>query len=134
MSGHVHAHLMALYAQDAAETDEPWLRWEVGHEDSAWVSCPCNPSWRADTKFRRKPKTININGFEVPEPFRGRLELKQKYWVIAVSSRCALFNSWCASDLERYWMAAGLIHLTKEAAELHRKALLSFTEVKSCAE
>jgi len=84
--------------------------------------------------YRRKPRTIHINGFEVPEPFRGRLELKQKYWVIAVSSRCALFNSWCASDLERYWMAAGLIHLTKEAAELHRKALLSFTEVKSCAE
>ena len=134
MSGHVHAHLMALYAQDAAETDKPWERWEILTNYDEWKGLSANPLWCDRNDYRRKPKTININGFEVPEPFRGRLELTQKYWVIAVSSRCALFNSWCASDLERYWMAAGLIHLTKEAAELHRKALLSFTEVKSCAE
>ena len=133
--GHKHATLMALYAQDAAETAKPWLRWEIKTPNATEWSPACEtPSWSPFCDYRRKPRTIHINGFEVPEPFRGRLELKQKYWVIAVSSRCALFNSWCASDLERYWMAAGLIHLTKEAAELHRKALLSFTEVKSCAE
>lgn len=26
---HTHAHNMLLYAQDAAETDRPWERWEM---------------------------------------------------------------------------------------------------------
>lgn len=127
MSGHVHAHLMALYAQDAAETDEPWLRWEVGHEDSAWVSCPCNPSWRADTKFRRKPKTININGFEVPEPHRDPLEIGQRYWLADPSNSLVEMYHWDNVACEIRCLRAGLIHITKEAAEIHRKALLSFT-------
>ena len=130
MSGHKHAHLMALYAQDAAETDEPWLRWEVGHEDGAWVSCPCNPSWRADTKFRSKPKTININGFEVPEPYQGEMKANQPYWLADITSTEALFRIWHGYICDDRWRKVGLIHLTKEAAELHRKALLSFTEVK----
>ena len=130
MSGHKHAHLMALYAQDAAETDEPWLRWEVGHEDGAWVSCPCNPSWRADTKFRRKPKTININGFEVPEPFRAPPETEQEYWLVDPANETCYPYHWENTSCELLWLRAGLVHPTKEAAELHRKALLSFTEVK----
>ena len=29
MTAHKHAALMLQYAQDAAETDKPWKRWEV---------------------------------------------------------------------------------------------------------
>lgn len=131
MSGHVHAKLMALYAQDAAETETPWKRWEIkAPKSTKWEPACETPSWSQFCEYRRKPKTININGFDVPEPYRGSLEPFEKYWVIAVSSRCAIFNSWCGSELEQYWLKAGLIHLTKEATELHRRALLSFTEVK----
>lgn len=134
MSGHIHAKLMAIYAQDAAETDEPWRRWEFCYRDE-WTALTTHPIWRADVMYRRKPKTININGFEVPEPCRERLEIGREYWVAAVYSKHGYKINWTNSSLDDSVLKKGLVHLTEYAAELHRKALLSFTEeVKSCEE
>ena len=131
MSGHVHAHLMALYAQDATETAKPWERWQF-RRDPDWRDCEEPLYWHEGIEYRRKPKTININGFEVPEPYKEALEICQAYWVANPAAIMASAQSFTAHDIERHWLEAGLVHLTKEAAELHRKALLSFTEVKSC--
>ena len=39
MTAHKHAALMLQYAQDAAETDKPWERWEVSPEaENNWRS------------------------------------------------------------------------------------------------
>jgi hypothetical protein len=53
MSAHPHADLMALYAQDAAETETPWDRWE---EDfgMGWEPLFQSPTWNANTLFRHK--------------------------------------------------------------------------------
>ena len=53
MSAHPHAELMALYAQDAAETETPWDRWE---EDfgMGWEPLFQSPTWNANTLFRHK--------------------------------------------------------------------------------
>jgi len=73
MPEHKHSSLMLLYAQDAMETDKPWERWEFKDEDNNW-SCFSDdlfehrPGWYEDVEYRRKPQTININGFNVPEP------------------------------------------------------------------
>lgn len=81
--------------------------------------------------YRIKPKTININGYEVPEPMRIAPAASTTYW------RTALFNTnwasryeWANDDMDNRWLKLGICHLNKEAAELHHKALLSFTEVK----
>lgn len=61
MSGHKHAELMLEYAKDAAEHEEPWLLWDVFHNDNSrwfdantWSSLEANPTWAQNCKYRRK--------------------------------------------------------------------------------
>lgn len=87
-----------------------------------------NPSWQEDVEYRIKPKTILINGFEVPKPAR-ELKHGQAYYspVLGYTGLTVLdgFNSGSKSDKHR--LENGLCHLTEEAAIAHAKALLSFT-------
>lgn len=59
MSGHKHAELMKLYAQDAMETDTPWERWQFFSEPHGeWRDLRgglAHPRWFDDTQYRRKP-------------------------------------------------------------------------------
>jgi len=62
MSGHVHAELMAQYAEDARETEKPWERWELylyspSSSPGRWVAMQCHPTWSPSQRYRRKPKT-----------------------------------------------------------------------------
>lgn len=75
-------------------------------------------------RFRRNPKTITINGIEVPEPMRVDPKYKEVYWVASVSYNCAQSCVWRSDDVDKKWLASGLIHSTKEAAEQHRRALI----------
>ena len=57
MPAHPHAELMALYAKDATETDEPWKLWEwFNVPANSWVLCKRNPAWMKGQKYRRKPE------------------------------------------------------------------------------
>ncbi|MFA5166768.1 MAG: hypothetical protein WC449_05785 [Candidatus Paceibacterota bacterium] len=126
---HIHAELMALYAQDAMETDKPWKRWEHKRfQDNEWSKLLQNPVWLELFEYRRKPKTININGYEVPEPLRVKPECESIYYVASTSSkRLETLIIWNNDEQDNEWLNNGLIHLTKEAAKLHVDALLSFT-------
>lgn len=56
MPSHPHAENMRLYAEDAAETDKPWERWEIRWaNDESWFSASEHPLWDVDTQYRRKP-------------------------------------------------------------------------------
>jgi hypothetical protein len=57
MSGHKHAENMALYAQDAAKTNEPWELWECKkRNDDNWGNIGTHhPVWLDDVEYRRKP-------------------------------------------------------------------------------
>lgn len=50
---HPHAALMALYAQDAAETAEPWLRWQWLATAELWNDCMEHPAWFEHEQYRR---------------------------------------------------------------------------------
>ena len=130
--GHIHSHLMELYAQDAKETDKPWERWQWRDEEGEWVDFEddgVRPGWYADTQYRRKPKTININGIEVPEPVRHRLDPKVEFFIPELNVEKLYVRSFWSNHAKDYiWLQRGIIHLTAEAAEIHAKALLSFTE------
>lgn len=78
--------------------------------------------------YRIKPQTININGFEVPEPMREEPEHGSSYWLtdplnIEGVNTC----TWYESATDKAWLSLGVCHLTEEAAKLHAEALLSFT-------
>ena len=129
--GHVHAASMLLYAQDAAETDKPWERWERRYRHTDWVENVRGPEWNLDHEYRRKPpapKFIDINGFKVPEPMRVAPMLGTPYWVLHITSPAS--NSWDGFQSEMLMLDAGRCHLTREAAELNAAALLSFTKAK----
>lgn len=133
MTKHVHAELMMQYAQDAIETDKPWERWQsrsqFNSSEGLWRDCRTNPAWCEGTEYRRKPRTININGYEVPEPVREPLKVGNSYYrpIITRYESGVLHCKWYGSKFDQYALKTGLVHLTKEAAEIHARALLSFT-------
>lgn len=130
MAAHIHAELMALYAQDALETDKPWERWQFRNDKShPWTNCISYVAFCEASQYRRKQKTILINGIEVPEPFRGILESGKKYWCpnLIYEDGADWFYFVQSEDYQNLFNN-GLIHLTKENALIHAKALLSFTK------
>lgn len=128
MSGHPHAELMAK-AAEIAKTDKKWYRhfqFKTSDDDIWRDFCGVFGFHESDV-LRLKPRTIDINGHQVPEPVREPLNLGQKYWV-ADTANFTEEKKWTDSFSCQRWLARGILHLTKEAAETHIAALLSFTQ------
>jgi len=54
VTAHVHAKLMAQYAEDAYEATEPWKRWEVSTSRGCWTGLLTSPHWESSHQYRRK--------------------------------------------------------------------------------
>lgn len=81
-------------------------------------------------RYRVKPATININGHEVPEPLRVEPAAGDLVWVPALLQTNTITDDFRynpGSEYSTAYFARGLCHATKEAAEQHARALLSFT-------
>lgn len=127
---HKHAALMLEYAYDAAKYDEPWRYWEYNNHHG-WHECSASPLWHIAYDYRRKPRTININDHEVPEPMRVKPKIGEDY-VYPDFGDDEMYGcyKWRNDKVDINYFNNGLCHTTKEAAIAHAKALLSFTEVK----
>lgn len=133
MTKHVHAELMRLYAEDAMETDKPWKHWEQwGKKRSGdgWVQMLAHPRWVPAIQYRRKPKVISINGHEVPEPLREAPPHGETIFAVALtmSDNVTRFI-WAGPNSQLEMLRRGILHTTPEAAKLHARAILSFTQV-----
>lgn len=83
-----------------------------------------------DYEWRIKPKTIRIGSYDVPEPLR-EMTCGQIYWIANPMHGVFFDGTENNGDYaDRKWLSLGLCHASKEAAEIHTKALLSFTEQK----
>lgn len=81
--------------------------------------------------YRVKPRTITINSHEVPEPLREAPEQGTDCWTPHLSAENpALFCRWNGDNADHRWLARGLVHLTREAAQAHAEALISITASK----
>lgn len=78
--------------------------------------------------WKIKHKTININGYEVPEPIRVRPREGELYYIPYLTDSKVQTFKFAESITTSRWLKEGLLHKTKEAAELHLEALLSFTK------
>ena len=132
-TGHPHAELMLEYAKDWAETQTPWERWEImcdGYNCAEWTSLKDgHPNWVEAFQYRRiptPPPTININGFEVPEPLRKEPNYGAVCYTLGALNNYTKFL-WQGSALEIKRFQLGLLHSTSEAATIHMKAITSFT-------
>ena len=75
--------------------------------------------------FMAPPPMRSINGHEYPEPVREPLEGGQEYWIAAPSDDILFMrSSWDDTEMEFVWLKRGLVHLTREAAEAHARAII----------
>lgn len=131
---HPYAKILRAIA-DGEEIE--WQRsngcWEYQGLDQTFAEIASN-AYSPD-RYRVKPKTITINGFEVPEPLREmQPDGTQVFWPVLVSAsgknidHCAAYHH---SEMVKTLISQGLLHLTADAASAHALALISLTENKS---
>ena len=109
---------------------EPWKHFEVYLSNLNQWSPMGNYHWfsMGTYRFRLKQGTININGFEVPEPERIPLPFNSKYFIPNLHDKqLCLHRIWYNTESDAKLLVSGVVHKTKEAAIQHAKALLSFT-------
>ena len=74
--------------------------------------------------------TININGYEVPEPVREPLAMGELHYIADITyAGKPQRHSWEDDVFDHHALKNGLIHLTKKAVKKHNKALKSFTKL-----
>ena len=126
MSAHVHAALMLQYAQDAAETDRPWERWEW-RDTSAdkFITCRRHPSWNLNYEFRRKHQVIRVGRHEFPKPISNAPLNSINYFLVTAWNGCfdVDADTWVNSKLDNMRLESWRVHLTREAAQAHADVL-----------
>ena len=129
-----HYEQMAEYLKDAAVHPEPWTLWQWRMEnesDNCLTTLRGHPLWEPDRVFVRKPRTITVNGVEVPEPLRYAPEDKTWCWLTQLHNHNkAILVLWEGSDADYIWLRRGLLHATEENALTHAKALLLPSEIE----
>ena len=124
MTAHRHTALMLQYAQDWAETDTPWKRWEVAAPGDKFVSLSSHPYWGEEYEYRRKPRTLTYS-VTMPEPLRKAPKTGSGYWLAETASDD--FTSrveWVGDGCDRSWLKRGLCFATREDAIAAAKAML----------
>ena len=126
MTAHKHAENMRLYAQDAAETDRPWERWEwLDNANNTWCPCSHTPIWEGNAKYRRKPQAIRVGRHAFPKPIAFTPPKNTIYWITRLRP-----EGYAASDL--IWgddkvdfdlLKSCVVHLSREAAQAHADVL-----------
>lgn len=135
MTAHKHAALIAQYAQDAAETNAPWDRWEYKTATSRWIVPNGDIIFGENFEFRRRTKMILVGEAKVPEPLRTAPEVGTILYVPCIhivlpNGEAHGWFEWKDSAHDQQILKRGLCHLTKEAAAAHCHALLNFTQVE----
>jgi hypothetical protein len=99
---------------------------EVADGD-VWHVCRGEPTWLAEC-YRIKPRTIRIGEIDVPEPVRVALNVGETYYIVQDSAETISMEfTWASDSVDNRLLSRGLIHLTREAAELHAKALITIS-------
>ena len=127
MTAHKHAALMLQYAQDAAETDEPWLRWEMrGNSSAMWYTPVREICFAPDCEYRRKPQTLTYT-VTIPEPLREAPPMDTEYYVVSLYEPGSYDVAyWEGCHAERMWLKRGLCFATEADAIAAAKAMCPF--------
>ncbi|CDG86383.1 hypothetical protein [Xenorhabdus bovienii] len=129
MPKHIHADLMMKAVEMAQLKAEWWEYFEVLHDDAdRWLSLAGEFYFDPDKEYRLKPRTIRIGSVDVPEPVREPLEEGQDYYFLDLGGESYYDETFWLGDLDDVdRLNRCLIHLDRESAVMHAKALLSLT-------
>ena len=124
MTAHKHAALMLQYAQDAAETDKPWERWEW-KGGRGWYPLANEFTFSIHHEYRRKPKTLTYT-VTIPEPLREAPKEGEKYYYSDPTEKDFYRrNLWDGGDsFDLRFLNRGLCFATKEDAIAAAKAMM----------
>lgn len=135
MTAHKHAASMMQYAQDAAETDRPWERWEYSDTSTLnqhgekirddWYDCGDNPGWHPNVQYRRKPEIIKVGRHEFPKPITREPNGGTDYFYVRVGDTCFEVSSdnWIGSAYDLMRLESRRVHPNREAAQAHADVL-----------
>ena len=128
MTAHKHAENMRLYAQDAAETDTPWERWEWREfGDQSFIQCVQHPSWRDSYEFRRKPQVIKVGRHVFPKPMTEAPARSSLFYFVEFCIADSAFSVWRrlwdGDDYDTARLTGNVCHLSEAAAQAHADVL-----------
>ena len=126
MTAHKHAALMLQYAQDAAEMDRPWERWEWrGDGADEFIACGQHPSWKLNHEYRRKPQVIKVGKWEFPKPLKNEPRNGINYFYVKIGNTRfeVAEGSWMSTGQDQMRFESKRVHLTREAAQAHADVL-----------
>lgn len=122
---HKHAENMALYALDSAETNTPWLPWELSDNWMDWYPCPTHPAWNEQTWYRHKKTVIKIGRFEFPKPMTRAPKEGTDYFYLDFGDNGFVVggSSWAGDDFDMKNVAMNVSHLSHKDAQTHADVL-----------
>jgi hypothetical protein len=115
------------HIQDAMETYKPWELWQYKNCD-VWVDLnEDDPAFYSEVEYRRKPKTININGIEVPAPEREPLKEGDSFYCLHLNYSHYDHYECTWHDTVEYFefLNKGLIYKKMEDMIMVKNAILS---------
>lgn len=118
--GHIHAELMALYAEDAAKTPEPWVRWAAQGQTKSLTTAlfrlTGHPTWDPEVKYRRVYDIITRT-ISYARPLDSRPKLYQVYYTPDFELNCGYRDyRWNDTTIDNNLLAAGLCFATADEA------------------
>lgn len=116
-------HEYAQVLRWVADGERVMVNDHIGSSDFV-LSCVSNRTHPLSA-FSLAPRTIMVNGREVPEPIRQEPARYTRYFSVDLTEKDMFFQAdWDGDDFDTRMLQRGLIHLTKEAAITHAKAML----------
>jgi len=125
--GHPAAEQFRMIADEAAVNPRPWKAFEYRDVISMWTPCPDIQTAllsAAQERLRRKPRTVTVNGIEVPAPMREAPKMGTIYWTItAAYPDGVLKKSWGNSPMDLRRLNAGFVWATEADARAAFEAI-----------
>ncbi|MDC9591783.1 hypothetical protein PSI23_21510, partial [Xenorhabdus sp. XENO-10] len=102
------------------------------HTSNRWIECDFKLYFHPNVEYRIKPRTIRIGDMDIPEAVKNpdKLNNELRYYVPSITSGNQDYYAyfWKNDAIDNERLNSGIIHLDKESALLHAKALIALTQ------
>ena len=115
-----------MYGEDYSRQDNPWMLWEyLSPRNTKYHPLTTDPLWIPTCKYRRKLKTVVVNGVELVAPETEAPAVGVTFWLANnTTTNWAKALLWDGGDVHLMWLGRGLVFLEKDHAADYAKARL----------
>lgn len=87
----------------------------------------CSIFFDDGVKFRLGQEMITVGNVSFPKPYMGEMEDWRTYYEVSLGKHGFRNDVWRDRDYDKWTQRRGLVHLTKENAIAHAKALIELS-------